>query len=405
MQYLFRLSLKNILRAKRRTVLTFLILSFGVIIYIFFEGMMEGFDRASFQNFIDFQTGHFKIRSHTWDEDLPYDAKNALYGHEAITQRIEKLPFVTGVTSRIIFLAEVDNGMDSAPSLVVGIDPEKDEKVFSLKKYIEKGKLEPKGAVVGTTLAKDMAITRGDTFFITFRNKHGMYTSAELLITGLIRSTDPQVNSGTVFINLTEARDLMNPEGVTEVVVKTKDFRKTETRLNDIKKAAGKARVETWQQLSSDFAALMDTKRKGGNMILLFIVVIALVGIINTLLISVYEKRQEIGTLMALGMDNSEVRNIFIFEGLIIGLTGSLIGLAAGSLLNLYFVNHGIDYTSMMGENAMGFNVMGVVKSAWVASSYLKAIVISVLASVISSYYPAKKVMRMSPAECLRTVQ
>ncbi len=405
MQYLFKLALKNILRAKRRTVLTFLILSFGVIIYLFFEGMMEGFDRASFQNYIDFETGHFKIRSTAWNEDVPYDAKNALENHKEIIARTAALPFVTGTTSRIQFLAEIDNGMDSAPSLVVGIDPKNDEKVFSLNKFIKKGKLVPKGAIVGSTLARDMKISEGDTFFITFRDKNGMHTSTELLISGLIRSTDPRVNSGTVFINLSEAHELMALEGVTEVVIKTGDFRKTEMWLEDIKKAAGNTRVETWQELSSDFAELMNTKRQGGVMILLFIVIIALVGIINTLLISVYEKRQEIGTLMALGMDNHEVRNIFMFEGLIIGLAGSLIGLAIGTLLNVYFIRYGIDYTAMMGEDAMGMNVMGVVKSAWVGSAYIKALLISVLASVISSYYPAKKVMRMSPVECLRTVQ
>jgi len=405
MKYLFKLALKNILRAKRRTVLTFLILSFGVIIYLFFEGMMEGFDHASFQNYIDFETGHYKIRSTSWNEDTPYDAQHILKNYKVISEEIAGLPYVTGVTSRILFLAEVDNGIDSSPSIIIGIDPENDQKVFSIKKFIEKGKLEPEGAIIGSTLAKDMGISMGDTFFITFRNSKGMYTSTQLIISGIIRSTDPKVNSGTVFINLTEARDLMLLEGVSEVVIKTSDFRKTESWLKNIKKFAGNTRVETWQQLSSDFAALMATKRKGGSMILLFIVIIALVGIINTLLISVYEKRQEIGTLMALGMDNHEVRNIFIFEGLVIGLTGSLIGLALGSLLNLYFIYNGIDYTAMMGENDMGINVMGVVKSAWVASSYVKALIISVAASVLSSYYPAKKVMRMSPVECLRTVQ
>jgi len=405
MKYLFKLALKNIMRARRRTILTFLILSFGVLIYLFFEGMMAGFDRASFQNYIDFETGHYKIRSAGWNEDTPYDAKHALNNQKAVTAQLEELPFITGVTSRILFLSEVDNGMDSSPAIVIGIDPKNDQRVFSLKRFIEKGKLEPRGAVIGSTLARDMKISMRDTFFITFRNREGMHTSTELLITGIIRSSDPKVNSSTVFINLSEAHELMAMKGVSEIVIKTRDFKKTEEWLSHVEAAAPGRRVETWQKLSSDFAALMNTKRKAGNYLLLFIVVIALVGIINTLLISVYEKRQEIGTLMALGMDNSEVRNIFVFEGLIIGLAGSIIGLAVGTLLNLYFVNYGIDYTAMMGERDMGINVMGVVKSAWVPGAYVKALFISIIASVISSYYPAKKVMRMSPVECLRTVQ
>ena len=71
--YLMRLALKYIFRAKRRTVLTFLMLSFGVAIYIVYNGMLEGFERASFKNSIEFETGHFKILAANFDRDRPLD--------------------------------------------------------------------------------------------------------------------------------------------------------------------------------------------------------------------------------------------------------------------------------------------------------------------------------------------
>ncbi len=405
MKYLFKLATKNILRAKRRTALTFLMLSFGIIFYLIMEGMLEGFDVVSFQNLIDFETGHLKIRSVQFNEDRPFDIKNYLEKASEIEEELKKFEFITGFTSRINFLSELDNGIDATPVITVGIDTVNDRKVFSLEKFIIKGSLEKQGALVGKALAEDMKLDIGDVIYNTFRDRDGMYTSIELQITGLIQSADPKVNNASLFINLDETKEYLGVNGVTAISIKTQNFKNTEAFKLKLKSAIANADVLTWQELSTDFAALMATKRAGGNYFLFFTIMIALVGIINTLLMSVYEKRQEIGTMMALGMEHREIRNIFIFEGFTIGLLGSICGLILGTIVNLYFIYVGIDYTALMGEDGMGFNVMGVIKSAWVFPAYFKSVFIVIIASVLSSYYPAKKIMRMEPADCLRIVQ
>lgn len=404
MRYLFRLAMRNIMKARRRTVLTFLMLSFGVMVYLLMEGMLAGFDRASFQNLIDFETGHFKIRSAGFDEDFPYDVDNYISDTESIESVLSKVDFVTGYAPRIQFLAELDNSIDSAPVVVVGIDPSLDSRVFSLNRYIVSGRLEHYGALLGRSLARDMDLGQGDPVYLTFRDREGMFTSVELVITGLVQTADPGVNSGTLFMDIELAREQMGVAGATEISLRTPDFRKTDSYRDLLKETFPDLRVESWRELSTDFAALMATKRKAGGWFLLFIIVIALVGIINTLLMSVYEKQMEIGTLMALGMEKRDVRNLFLFEGFMTGLLGSLAGIILGTLINLYFIYKGIDYTALLGDNS-GFNVMGVVKSVWVFPAYIKSLLLAVGASVAASWYPAAKVMRMEPVECLRTVQ
>lgn len=398
--------MKNILKAKRRTILTFIILSFGIMMYLMLGAMMEGFDKTSVKNFIDFESGHFKIRNKTFDEDKPYNTDNFLKKTDIIEAQLKKMDFIEAYTKRILFLATADNYKDTIPVITIGIDPVNDPKVFTIKKFIEKGKLTEDGAVIGKALAKDMKLGIGDNVNISFRSSKGMNVSLELLITGLINTADPKVNNATIYINIKKAKEYMDIEGVTAITIKTKDFKKT----SDYEKILGKkittAQVWNWQTLSSDFSALMKTKKQSSNFILFFITIIAVVGIVNTILMSVYEKRQEIGTLMAMGMTEKEVRNIFIFEGLTIGLLGSIIGMIAGTLVNLYFIYVGIDFTAMMGgADSMGMNVMGHVKSMWMPSQYFTAFFLAVISSVLASYYPAKKVMKMSPVECLRTVQ
>lgn len=405
MMYLLKMALKNITRAKRRTVLTFLMLSFGIIIYIIMESLLQGFDDASFKNMIDFETGHIKIRSQKYDEDRPYDIENYLTETQNIHKILKQWEFIKSVTERVQFLAQVDNSIDTSPVIVTGIDREKDNKVFTLNKYLISGELRQGGLLMGTTLAKDMGLALNDMVYVTFRDSNGMYTSIERVITGIIKTPDPRINSTEVYITIKDARHNLDIKGASEICIKTIQYEKADTFKKQLIPQLPGFRVESWRDISTDFAALMSTKRKASSYILLFIVIIALVGIINTLLMSVYEKRQEIGTLMALGMEHREVRNIFIMEGFIIGITGSIVGLLVGTLINLYFIYVGIDYTAMLGDNTAGLNIMGVVKSVWVIPSYFKAFVIVILASVLSSYYPAKKVMKMEPAECLRTVQ
>lgn len=405
MMYLLRLAFKNILRSKIRTVLTFLILAFGVGLYILMACLMAGFDVASMQNIIDFETGDFKLRQASFNEDEPYELKNYLGDYQAIEQKLKALPFVRGLAERVQFLAEIDNSRDSAPVVAVGVGPQ-DGRVFSLEKYITDGRLEKNGVVLGQSLAKDLRLRVGDLAYLTLRDQQGMYTSAELTVTGLVHSANPLVDSTMVFINLDEAQRLLNTTQVSEIALKTDDFEKVGEYEPKIRAAVPEVKVYSWKRLSEDYTALMSMKRKAQGILLLMIMIIAVVGIVNTLLISVFEKKREIGTMKALGFTDREVRNLFLLEGLLIGLAGGLLGWVLGTLFNSYFYFAGFDLNAMMGEDQnIGFPVMGVVKSVWLLSAYVKAMVFALLASAVASYYPARKVTQMEPMECLRTVQ
>ncbi|MDH5720005.1 MAG: FtsX-like permease family protein [Spirochaetia bacterium] len=405
MGYLIKIAYKNIIKSKRRTILTFMMLSFGFMVYLVLDAMYAGLDVVSFKNYIEFETGHLKIRNLNFDDDDPYDPKNYLEKTGDIEAKLKKMNFVEGYTSRVLFLSELDNGTDSTSVIAVGIDPQKDKNVFNLDQYITEGGLEKNGIVLGYILARDMGLKKGDMAFITFRNIHGMFTSIEFTVSGIVKAADPRVNMMMSFINLNEAREYMDIKGATEITLKVKDYLNMQSFEKELNSNVSGVMIQNWQELSSEFAALLDMKKAAGNYILLFLLVIALVGIINTLLMSVFEKRREIGMLMALGMQKKEIRNIFIAEGLIIGILGSIFGMIMGTLANLYFIYIGIDYASLLGEDAMGFNITGHVKSAWVIGSYVKCFALVVITSILGSYVPAKRVMMFEPMECLRVAQ
>ncbi|MCK4667770.1 ABC transporter permease [Candidatus Dependentiae bacterium] len=408
MKFLFSLSLKNIIRYKKRTILTFLILSFGIAFYIWMDSFIDGLNEQSFDNVINFETSHFKIQSEKYDEDKPFSEDNFMNNYKEVVTALEGTDFIESHTTRIKFPAELDNSIDSTPCLVIGIDQEQDKKVFILPEFIEEGSLKPGCAMIGKKLAASMDVKVGDFIYITFREAKGMFNSIEMEVTGIVFSPDPGTNNSTVFINLSEAKEFLNTEGVTEIAIKTNNRDKYKKYKVALQKSIPDYKIQSWIDMSQNFLAISKMKKKFSFIFVYFIIIIALVGIINTMLMSVLEKKREIGTMKALGFTDGDILKMFIFEGAIIGVLGSIFGIILSIILNWYFVEHGIDMTTMMegfGTDNMGYKIIGIAKSTWSIKPMINSIIICVIASVAASYYPAKQATKLQPVECLRTIQ
>ncbi len=98
---------------------------------------------------------------------------------------------------------------------------------------------------------------------------------------------------------------------------------------------------------------------------------------------------------------------MFVVEGFVIGLSGAIGGVVVGGLLNGYFVLYGIDFNAFMDDSSMnmGYKVFGVVHSKWNVSGMIGAVGFSILASVVASFIPASKAVKLRPSECLRVLQ
>ncbi|OHD55940.1 MAG: hypothetical protein A2Y33_10780 [Spirochaetes bacterium GWF1_51_8] len=402
MKYILKLAMANIKRATRRTVLTFMVLGVGIGMYIVVECMLAGMEVMSFRNIIDFQTGHIKIHSAEYTEEKPYALSNLIGNYETVMSEISKVPFVKGVAARAFFLGEVDNSIDSIPVVITGIDFDNDPSVYSLTNFITGGEYGKDGLLMGSMLAADLGLKAGDYVYLSFRKEQGAYVSVEKKIAGLIGSSDPGVNSGSVFLDLKEVLGLFGVEGVTDLAVKVDDIEKVNPYTAELKNKFPALNIVDWKKAAEHTILVAQMKGKFSGIIVLFVIVIALVGIINTMLMSVYEKQREIGTLKALGMTDKQVHRMFLLEGGLIGVWGGVFGIVFAALINLYMSTVGFDLDKMMGNTDLGMSVSGIFRSAWVPAAFVKGFLIGLIASLFASYYPAKKTTRMQPMECLR---
>ncbi len=397
---MWKLAFKNLLRDKRRTLLTFGILTVAITYYIVITGMLGGFEEESIRNFIALQSSHMVIRSEDFNEET---LEGYIENPWNIENKLEKYPFVKAYTERLKIVGFLDNGIDQYPVVIVGIDPKRDTTIFKTFEYAKTPLNE--GIWIGASIKKHFNVEKRDYLFLNMRGKNGVIVSRELEIKGILKTPDFEINNSHVYIDINLLRGMANFKGeVTEINILTDNFNKAEIYKNKLISGFKKLKISSWMEEGADFLAISRTKNAAQGVLLFFIILIGIIGTANTLLISVFEKTREIGTLKAIGMTDGEAMKLFLSEGFLIGVAGSLSGVIIGVLINWYLVLHGIDWSPFMKDMDIGYKVMGIVKNTWNIKSIIFALFLGPLITTFASYFPSKRAMKMTPAECLRWV-
>ena len=395
------MSLKNVLRAKGRAIMTLSILSLGILIFIFYGTFVEGFMNQSIQGSIDEEISHIRIRALNYDEDLPLNETNMFYTPSDALDKIEGISY----TPRLTLSADIDNYEDSLPIVLIGIDSTKDEKVFTLSSTSG----EPLGdtAWLGGSVARDMGVNIGDYVNLTFRSPVGTYISGEYEVGGIINSGNPLFSEQGVVIALQELQSLIGTNLISFYSIKLDDKNQLESIATQVKRAYPNNEVLTWLDLTEDLRLLMEQKDGMLGSIYFIIALIAFLGLMNSILISVWEKRKNTGTLRALGYKDKDIIKIFVYEGFWIGLAGSILGVVLGILLNIPLSTIGINYGALVtsGDGAtmdFGFYIPNIIRSVWNPVYFVGPLFVIPIVAMLVSYFPAKKSIQMSIVDCIR---
>ena len=138
-------------------------------------------------------------------------------------------------------------------------------------------------------------------------------------------------------------------------------------------------------------------------MIILLILIIAAVGISNTMLMAVLERRREVGMMRAMGMSDSQVRKLFLREAAGIGFLGSFLGITIGALVNIPLVKYGLDYSFFFQGQSLGYRINGIFYGSWNAQGYLYSLILGVGLSVLVAAVSIRRFLRIGISDCLRS--
>lgn len=289
----------------------------------------------------------------------------------------------------------------------MAVDPAQDETVFTMKRSVSQGEYlagSEEAMVPGVEVAKDFKVGVGDTLTVLCRTKYSTFQALDLPIKGIIWSDDYAIDVNSLIITLGAAQKALDlGSGVTEVNILLKDINKIDTfKKKYISRFPG-LELWTWKEVAEDVIAHSEGHAMMKNITFACIVLIALIGISNTILIAAFERMREIGMLAAMGMRRRQIVGLFVLEGTLIGTVGSAIGCFLGFLLMAFWTTRfGFDLSfAMRSWGNVGFRSM-IFLGAWNLELVLQAFIFGIVVSMLSSIYPALIASRMQPTEALR---
>ena len=409
---LFKIAIRNLLRYKRRTLLTASLITVGVVFVLVFIAVAGSFKNMMIGQITDSMIGHLQVHRKGYVasiETLPLNLNikgGAIAKLEGI---LNEQPEIEAWSPRIKFGGMFSNFTETSSIRLTAIDPEREFKTAPLLplRVTEGGKeLKPGNILIPELLSRGMKVKTGDSVVIVATNADGSVNGKQFIVAGILESaTGPGGRDG--YIHLDDAREILRMEGqqVSEFAIRLKDFgklhkfnAKLEGLLSKELNQQNKPLFElhTWEKLSPFFniARMIDMMT---FFIKIMLIAIVLISIMNVMIMAVYERIREIGTIAAIGTLPGKILSMFVIEGFCMGIAGAVIGNIVG--IALVFILNMLKISYDFGQQ------QGLLLQARVNPADILMISITVIiVSVIASLQPAFKASRMEPIKALRHV-
>ncbi|MBN2411615.1 ABC transporter permease [candidate division KSB1 bacterium] len=417
MKNIFKIAIRNLLRYKRRTLMTSLLIIFGVVLVIVFSGVSVSFKSMMIGSITDSMLGHLQIHKKGYVssiDNLPLHLNIDEKGIKQLDKIFEKHSDVIEAYSyRIKFGAMLSNFMETTNIRLTAVQPQMENaacprlverilgKVQDPGKFIEQGKI-----IIPENLSKGLKLKPGDEIVLVANNKDGSVNGLTLTVSHIIEGLlGPSGRDG--FIHIDDAKILLRiyDNEINEVAIRLKNPDKLGSvnmiladELSQFKNQQNNPVFElhTWADLSpfATIASIVDLLIITVKIVLIAIV---LISILNIMMMSVYERVSEIGTISAIGTLPSKVLWLFMAEGFSLGIISTIIGNVIGVLALLLINIANIHFSFGRMKNIL-------LEISISSSELISVSLIVIIIAVISSLQPALKASKMKPVDALRHI-
>ncbi|WP_169310644.1 ABC transporter permease [Treponema brennaborense] len=416
---------KNIFRYKRRTLVTASAIAFGVLFTVLFDALIFGISNESEINILEYETPGAKLLADGYFEEikkLPMDYLIEENDSSKIISYLEskKLPYTKEIQTEceIYFNEDYFETSGSMAGIVSALDCEKAKDVFSLHESIESGTWLKKeadgsactGAVVGSWMADDMKAQPGYFITVQCKGRGGFSQTIDVPIIGIIHCPNMAINSSYIFMDIDYIDEMLAMEkAVTAIDVglgggglADRNFKRFSAEIKKTDLLHNGPELKSWRDIQADILSVDDMYSLYCNVIMAFMFIIAAVGISNTMLMSVMERRNEIAMLKAMGYSSFYVKRLFMWEGVSIGIVGCIIGCTVACLLNIPLSAKGIDFTSTLSTVSFGYRISGLIKSGWDIPGFIRVTLGALLVAGAAAFIPTNSILKKEVADIFR---
>jgi ABC-type lipoprotein release transport system permease subunit len=383
-----KLAFRNMLGAGAKTWLNAVVLSMAFVAIIWGQGLYIGMDAQVSRAMIEAEYGGGQYWVEGYDPFDPFTIQDA---HRPLTGPMQALVEKEQATPILIVQGTIYPGGRIVPVLLEGIDP--GQKLLSIPSSVLKAADNELPALIGARMSATSGLKKGDTVTVRWRDANGTFDAKDLEIVEVMRTTVQSIDSGQIWLPLQTLQEMAGMPSEATIVVTEKNY--------------GPALlIPGWSfknldYLLADIKSVVQAKTIGSSILYSILLFLAMLAIFNTQLLSIWRRRKEIGTMMALGFSRGKVIRLFTLEGALNGVLAALVGAVYGIPLLAYTATHGL------GLPADQIDSFGIAMSEKLYPTYSGALVVGTTILVfaittIVSFMPTRKIAKLKPTDALR---
>jgi lipoprotein-releasing system permease protein len=325
----------------------------GVAVIVFVTALVQGLQSNIVERTLGTQA-HIRLLSpdevnlllpaapgilHLVQEDKRAQRLRSINNWQQVSATLDQLPYLTAVSPVVSGPAFVRRGEALASVALVGIDVERYQQIILLGSYMVSGQLRvgADDVIIGRILANDLGVRVGNKL----RLETGQQNNTVVNVAGIFELGVRELDSRFVYLDLRQAQSLLNlPGGVTVIDLTVPDIFAAETIAAQVERLIS-LKAESWIESNAQLMNALTAQSLSTNMIIVFVAISVAFGIASVLSVSVVQRTREIGILRATGATRQQILRVFLIQGAVFGLTGSLLGIAVSYVLVWVFNTFG----------------------------------------------------------------
>jgi ABC-type lipoprotein release transport system permease subunit len=404
---LWMLAWRNVLRNRRRSLITIASIALGVAALTFLWGFVDGMNRQMVENTTRYFAGDAQVHLKGYHGDPSLDL--AITDAALLLESVRGDPAVAAASLRLEGKALASRGDKSRGVMVVGIDPASEPRVTDLFKSVTLGTAldgRAGGVLIGEKLAESLGVKVGEEIVLVGQAYDGSVASSRLPVRGVFRTQIDELDGYLAVAPLAVVRDfLAAPGGATAIALRLRDRGALVAAQASLSQRVG-ARFEVvgWPTLLPMVAVSVRYHEVMGYVVLTIFFVVVAAGVANPVLMAVLERTREFGIMLAIGTSQARLLRLVLFEAMLLGAFGLLFGNAVGLALTAIFGTSGINLSAFEA----GLRTMpGLADIVYPVLQLQRSLMISMLVfgiTAVVALYPALKAARLDPVAAIRGV-
>lgn len=402
---IWSVSWRNVWRSKTRSLVIIAAITLGVFAGVYTVAFMFGWVNQRVASVINTEMSHIQIHHPEYLET--YEIHDYLPNTGDMIREISSLKSVKAVTDRVIASCMIASAETGAGVQLIGVDPQREMKVTNIHQKVIDGEyfdgVKTNPIVIGEKLAEKLKVKVRSKLVITITEMDGTLTGGAFRVAGIYRTSNTSYDEMKAFVRAEDIRRLVKLDSHAghEIAILLNENGAEKQIADQVRAMYPDTQVLTWTQLLPEMEMLNENMN---FMLYIFVGIILLAlgfGIVNTMLMVILERVKELGMLMAVGMNRFRVFSMIVLETVFLSLTGGSVGIVLAVVLTAITGKTGIDL-SLWAQGLNSFGYDSIIYPEIGFDSIVAVTLLVIITGVLSALYPARKAIRLKPAEAIR---